>query len=57
VAQEVADLSSKLLRVALVVEVDAAARPVDVGLLGPIRVVAGSNRQAKAIEKAHAATW
>jgi len=58
VAQEVSDLlGAEFLRVALSVEVDEPAGPVDVGLRGPIRVVARPDRLTKPIEEAHAATW
>lgn len=58
VAQEVSNfLGAELLRVALAVEVDEAPSPVDIGLLGPIRVVARPNRLTKPIEEAHVATW
>jgi len=58
VAQEVAYLlGSKLLRVSLAVEVGEATGPVDVGLLGTIRVVARPDRLAQPVEEAHAAIW
>ena len=38
-------------------EVDEASGPIDVGLLGPIRVVPSPDRLTESIEEAHAANW